>query len=159
MEPLQDGCPGRFRRRLGELEAPEQPWSERIGDEWEFYGVLCCLGFEIGSPSLKDTIKSSVLLKLFFVSEVHFLLMWFLKRDRAMWDPRIPIWTLFQATEENTVVLQIIWQVLRKALFSSGDKVCPNSAIFSNATFPFIWESTPFPSLGSLLKWDVDSYL
>ena len=33
MEPLEDGCPGRFRRRLGELEAPEQPWSERIGDE------------------------------------------------------------------------------------------------------------------------------
>ena len=33
MEPLQDGCPGRFWRRLGELEATEQPWSKRIEDE------------------------------------------------------------------------------------------------------------------------------
>lgn len=146
MEPLQGGCPGRFWRRLGELEAMEQPWSKRIADEWKFYGALCCLGFEIGSPSSKDTIKSSVLLKLFLVSEVHFLLMWFLKRDRAMWDPRViktPFGHHFRPLKK-TVVLQIIWQVLRKALFSSGDKVCPNSAIFSNATFPFIWESSHF---------------
>lgn len=39
----------------------------------KFYGTLCCLGFKIGSPSLRDTIKTSVILKLFLVSEVHFL--------------------------------------------------------------------------------------
>lgn len=62
-------------------------------------------------PILENTVKNSVLLKIAFSFWSAFSLNVILKRYWAMWDPRTikkPICTLFQATEENTTVLQII---------------------------------------------------
>ena len=64
-----------------------------------------------------------------------------------MWDPSViksPFGHHFRPLKKTQLFCKSSDKSFRKALFSSGDKVCPNSTIFSNATFPFIWESSHF---------------